>query len=105
MIDRKKVLIGLECCIDLNTECRDCPYFNRKYLYPDCEITMMQSARDLLKADQERKPVKPEVEHSGGGSTWWNVCGACRTAINPNDKYCHECGVSIDWRPDDDRTD
>lgn len=53
----------------------------------------------------EAVPVKPEVEHSGGGSTWWNVCGACKTAINPNDKYCHECGVSIDWRSDDDRTD
>lgn len=46
---------------------------------------------------REQEPVKPEREYSGGGTTWWNVCGACMTAINPNDKYCHECGRGIKW--------
>ena len=43
------------------------------------------------------KPVKPKREHSGSGVTWWNVCGSCRTAINPNDKFCHECGRKVEW--------
>ncbi len=42
-------------------------------------------------------PVKPEKEHSGSGVTWWNVCGNCKTAINPNDKFCHECGRPVLW--------
>ena len=42
-------------------------------------------------------PVVPERENSGSGMTWWNICGACKTAINPNDKYCHECGRAILW--------
>lgn len=50
--------------------------------------------RGMLK---EQEPVKPERQHSGGGTTWWNVCGNCRTVINPNDKYCHECGRNVKW--------
>lgn len=46
---------------------------------------------------KEQEPVKPDGEYSGDGTTWWNVCGACRTAINPNDKYCHECGREVKW--------
>ena len=52
MVDREKVLSGLECCADPDTECGDCPYFNHTYFYPDCKETMMQSVRELLKADQ-----------------------------------------------------
>lgn len=111
MIDREKVIKGLECCADLQRDtmhraCDVCPY-NDDPRQGTC-VTLFPLFRDalgLLKAEQERNPVKPEVEHSGGGITWWNVCGACKTAINPNDKYCHECGATIDWGPDDDRTD
>lgn len=46
---------------------------------------------------KEQEAVKPEMEHSGSGVTWWNVCGNCKTAINPNDKFCHECGRPILW--------
>jgi hypothetical protein len=49
---------------------------------------------DLL---EEQEPCEPEKEHSGSGVTWWNVCGNCKTAINPNDKYCHECGRAVKW--------
>ena len=53
MIDREKVISGLEYCIDQNPKCRDCPYFKRKYFYPDCEATMKRSALELLK-EQEK---------------------------------------------------
>lgn len=51
-----------------------------------------------LKLLKEQEAVKPEREHSGGGTTWWNVCGNCKTAINPNDKFCHECGKAVQWK-------
>ena len=58
------------------------------------ERRFVNSIIDLLK---EQEAVKPEKEHSGSGITWWNVCGNCKTAINPNDKYCHECGCPVLW--------
>jgi len=59
----------------------------------DVDQWAKEMAEELLK---EQEPVKPERQHSGG-TTWWNVCGNCRTAINPNDKYCHECGRKVKW--------
>ena len=50
---------------------------------------------DALALMKEKDAVRPERE--GSGVTWWNVCGNCRTAINPNDKYCHECGRAVKW--------
>jgi hypothetical protein len=52
---------------------------------------------DVLTLLKEQEPVEPAKEYSGGGVTWWNVCGNCNTAINPNDKYCHECGRAVKW--------
>lgn len=46
---------------------------------------------------KEQEAVKPGKEHSSSGVTWWNVCGNCKTAINPNDKFCHECGKQVRW--------
>lgn len=106
MIDREKVAEALECYRlhpDSSEHCKkkDCPYNNNDphYGYWCCSNRILYDAVRLLK-EQERKPAKPEVERSGGGTTWWHVCGACKTAINPNDKYCHECGVAIDWGRD-----
>ena len=48
---------------------------------------------------QEQEAVKPMIAHSSSGVTWWNICGNCKTSINPNDKYCHECGREINWLP------
>ena len=100
MPDLEKVIKGLECCVlqdpDDKKRCDDCPY-----RHPDGVITnspcvngLMGNALALLKAQE---PVEPERAHSGGGSTWWNVCGSCKTAINPNDKFCHECGRAVKW--------
>ena len=40
----------------------------------------------------EMETKTAEVEVEGGGTSWFYVCGECRTAINRWDKYCHECG-------------
>ena len=63
-------------------ECSECGFFVSK---------------DALAMLIEQEAVRPERQHSGGGTTWWNVCGNCRTAINPNDKFCHECGKAVKW--------
>jgi hypothetical protein len=63
-------------------------------LFSETEKEAIRTAVALLK---EQEAVEPEKEHSGSGITWWNVCGNCKTAINPNDKYCHECGRAVKW--------
>lgn len=51
---------------------------------------------DVLELLKEQEPVEPKIQtsHDGNG-TWWYVCGMCNTAINPNDKFCHECGKKV----------
>ena len=63
-----------------------------EYLEKRLALDVVEMLKDALK---KHDPVKPCKEHSGGGMTWWNVCGSCRTAINPNDKFCHECGRAV----------
>ena len=93
-MDREKVIKGLECCAECGKCKNECPYDGKNNSMYGCTTRLAKDALELLKAQE---PVKPEREHSGGGTTWWNVCGACKTAINPNDKYCHECGRAVKW--------
>ena len=121
MADREKIIKGIQEC-DLNGGLiGNCPYkgillllkeqeAKAKWVY--CEDEYGQDgykcsecgffvSKDALAVLKEQEAVRPERQHSGGGTTWWNVCGNCRTAINPNDKYCYECGRRIKW--DDNR--
>ena len=78
--------------------CRDCDGIPGVCEYDHQSVTIPKVlALDVLNKLKEQEAVKPERQHSGGGTTWWNVCGNCRTAINPNDKYCHECGRPVKW--------
>ena len=89
MPDREKTIKGLE-------KLRE----DLGYGLPDRSNVVMgylNSLTDALALLKEQEAVPPERESSGGGITWWNVCGACRVAINPNDKYCHECGRPVKW--------
>ena len=68
----------------------------------NCKLECLLQKYDELKEKydallKEQEAVAPEKEHSGSCITWWNVCGNCKTAINPNDKYCHECGKAVKW--------
>lgn len=78
----------------LRDSCRDC---DRKY--GDC--VLVRNGGELYEmytnVIDRMKPVKPGKEYSGSGTTWWNVCGACKTAINPNAKFCSQCGKPVDW--------
>ena len=89
MPDSEKVMSWLEGLAE--PDWREC--------YSDSEVQeTARQALDLIdELLKEQEAVAPEKEHSGSGITWWNVCGNCKTAINPNDKYCHECGRAVKW--------
>ena len=57
----------------------------------------VEEAELIISVLKAQEPVKPHTDNGGGGVTWWLVCGACKAAINPNDKFCHECGRPVLW--------
>ena len=65
--------------------------------YQDFVDLTVDDGEEILILLKEQEAIDPKKEHSGSGITWWNVCGNCKTAINPNDKYCHECGRAVKW--------
>lgn len=87
---------AIKCLIDIEqimiTRQEICPREELQYW-----IELQEGVADALALLNEQEAVEPEKEHSGSGITWWNVCGNCKTAINPNDKYCHECGRAVKW--------
>ncbi len=95
----EKVIRCLEQCVEKNIDCGFEKGDNEKCPYSDedaCVTTMLRDALgELREYGRITAGEKPKIE--GAGATWWNVCGFCKTAINPNDKFCHECGTAVKW--------
>ena len=108
MVDREKVIKGLEYCqVTFDHECDICPY--RAYYEPldagdTCVADLYSDVLELLK---EQEPVAPiMVPHSRGIA--YN-CGACGTEIavvrdtvsaswqKTSVRYCQRCGRAVKW--------
>ena len=70
---------------------RDLQFFTPKHLED-----IAQWSDDALNLLKEQESVEPEIQ-TGSGVSWWYICGNCKTALNPKDKFCHECGRRIKW--------
>lgn len=94
MSEIEKVTKGFECCIidETGPNCEACPYADQEE--GTC-VKLDPLFRDALDVLERFKPVEPGRD--GSDATWWYICGACKTAINPNDKFCHECGAEVKW--------
>lgn len=90
MIDREKVLAGLESCADrTGALCRTCPY---DFIHNEnCMGDMAQDALELLK---EQEPIKPTYEDFLGNRV--ARCGKCNGYI-VRYKYCPGCGQAVKW--------
>ena len=92
MIDREKVIKGLELC-DIGSdkmcyEC-DCPYYQN-----GCTERLKEDALELLK---EQEPVESIRQWDDDETTWWYSCGSCVQAVDYKDKYCRHCGRRLRW--------
>ena len=90
MVDREKVIKGLECCTkgDEVQFCRDegCPYAD---VPDDCMGDVMRDALELLKAQE---PVTPIIVYNR------YVCAKCRYEVRRGaDNYCPCCGKRVKW--------
>lgn len=99
MIDRKKVIRGLEWCIE--KPCHpNCPYFTAE----DCLFTkILPDALALLKEQEEgiapiestRKQKEFADKIGIAVSDFW--CGACHFNLVGHPKFCPNCGKRVKW--------
>ena len=107
MMDREKVIKGLECCLPMTTrnglaDCKQCPYDRKITLeggVTECCHDLMAEALALLKAQEPVKPVRKQGLY---------LCGNCHeTAVGyvadftrrliKLDNYCRKCGRAVKW--------
>lgn len=105
MINREKVIDGLECCTKKVCVCiykdteKKCPYWELcgeyEDSFEDCTTALSKDALALLKA-QEPKPVHVTADIN---SRKIGECPNCGKWINSGDypNYCGQCGQAVKW--------
>lgn len=93
MIDREKVIKGLECCIlhnpDDHARCMQCPYES------NCVNRLKMDALELLK---EQEAVEPILKRKGKSKMYNDyVCPVCDNEVVYEQCYCSECGKPFLW--------
>ena len=89
MIDREKVIKGLEYCTFIlgKRKCNECPYQKDNGCY------QLQDDFHVLLKEQDAVPViQREIAHM----LFW-CCGSCGVAITDGDKFCRNCGRELKW--------
>ena len=93
MIDREKVIKGLECCAKDNCTITDiCPYGKE-----DAGSCIERLCADALALLKEQEAVEPIPYHRSDGTIFKYECRKCRTKIFKNDLFCRHCGQVVKW--------
>lgn len=99
MVDREKVIKGLECCILQNPDdkprCGECPYEG------NCVNRLKMDALSMLKAQEPIEPIK-EIDYESdadGEERPYSMyyCRKCKEYIEIDQKYCDHCGQAVKW--------
>ena len=100
MIDREKVLKGLDCCSDL-ARCEECPYDQHALFIAECTSALAKDALELLKEQEDRigvlnkaieqtpKPTKL-LDVFGDGYAKVVRCKDCKHWWKKNELCTHE---------------
>lgn len=98
MVDRKKVIKGLECCSAMSgDECRECPYGNECW-DTDLPYGMPYLAADALALLKEQE-AKPVIVTTNAYGTRFYHCPKCNRdlCVYPRQLYCSNCGQELKW--------
>ena len=102
MIDREKVIKGLECHAEVN--CVECPYRDGWRTCPFGE-TLLADAIDLLKEQEPLEPTRVEVEQAGP-LYYRCYCKKCGHRVgnmmnnrvaDVHENFCSRCGRAVKW--------
>lgn len=93
----KQMKVSIETLIKhLNTQMSFADSIDSAFVY----ITRKEAEKCLELAEVEEtllaEPVKPEMQDES--SSWWLVCGACNSKLDPDDRFCRNCGRKIKHR-------
>lgn len=94
MIDKDKVIKGLECC-NVGTMCDECDYHISQF----CLHELKADALALLKEQEPIEPIiKQEMDDVCSCIDAVAYCGKCGAYIGRlKQNYCHECGQAVKW--------
>ena len=55
---------------------------------------------ELPSVEQTAKVENIRVDYDSGGICFktYGDCGNCGEEVNSDDRYCHYCGMKLDWR-------
>lgn len=105
MIDREKIIQGLEHCIN-EEECEGCVYYDDYYnkmeeRHSDNKCPCFLDVLALLK---EQEPVMLENQHKPYGNflnanaPWISRCPKCGKKVEGKQtRYCKYCGQAVKW--------
>ena len=99
MIDREKVINGLEVCVDRvpgKYDCNKCPYeIDGNY----CEINMAKDVLTLLKEQETHEKELPVRQYVGEYFGAVSICPSCEASWIMSDDddlhFCPHCGQKV----------
>lgn len=100
MVDREKVIKGLEACLPPHDpDCDLCPYDS---IDLRCRAKLRNDVMALLKEQELVKPKKENryIDFDGEGHPYnpeTYDCGACGKELPWKVNYCPECGREVNW--------
>lgn len=102
MVDREKVLKGLECCTSADG-CHDCPYSHNGQGTDTCQLDSTRDALELLKEQEAKAGTwqwKIHGKPESGGTLGEAICDQCgrstfATAVKGDLNYCPNCGAKM----------
>lgn len=97
MIDREKVIKGLEICTSMQYRCADCPY------YANCCLDGQEVMENALALLKEQEPVEPKEIINDfypvgdyRRTLGWH-CGKCGRTLMGDGDFCSYCGQAVKW--------
>lgn len=94
MIDREKVIKGLECCSVPGGNCPECPYgrYGVDENGLECDNKLALDALELLKTEKKTKVVFKQYDGSIESE-----CGNCGLYLDKAYSRCPKCNKELDW--------
>lgn len=98
VIDRKKVIQGLEHCMIMcegvsHNPCKGCLYQGRY----DCADTLKADALALLKEQEAVKPKKVKGYNPPIYTLFEYECEKCKSSMITKQPFCMGCGRPVQW--------
>ena len=99
MVDREKVIKGLECHVngDPRSRCHKCPYWGTGiHGLSECSV-MEADALELLKAQEPMKPIHIDKYTQTKPITFEYKCVVCCSGLMRHWVCCPNCGTAVKW--------